>query len=120
MMHGVAAKLRGMRGHPMNFLEGDELCTIDGQRAIAGTGTEDYFNGAFYFEEGPSADPFAQIWGIVPNDPERPRTARVTACRWHVLGDAIDFQRSLDLRMEVGPGDPSVLERYRSIAFLYR
>jgi hypothetical protein len=120
MLHGGAAKMRGMRGHPMNFLEGDEVGTIDGERAIAGTGSEDYFNGSFYFEDGPSADPFAQVWGIVPQDPERPRTGRVTACRWHVLGDTIDFERSLDLGMEVGPGDPSVLQRYRSIAFVYR
>lgn len=120
MMHGGPAALRGMRGHPMNFLEGDEVGRIDGVRAIAGTGSEDYFNGAFYFEEGASATAFAQVWGIVRDEPHLPGTGRVTACRWHVLGDAVDFRRSLQLELEIGPGDPSVVRQYRSVAYLYR
>ena len=119
-MRGHALNRRGMRGHPMNFLEGDELGLVDGVRAMAGTGTEDYFDGAFYFEEGATAGPFAQVWGIVPDDPKQRGHARSSACRWHVLGDEVDFDASLELDMEIGPGDASVLDRYRSVAYLYR
>lgn len=119
VMQGGPLKMKGMRGHAMNFLEGDELGVIDGQRALAGTGTEDYFNGAFYFEEGPSARAFDQVWGIEEQIPGAPGQARVNACRWHVFGDAIDFQSSLELDMEIGPGAREVLERYRSVAYLY-
>ena len=112
--HGMQEGLR--RGHPFHFLEGDEMGMIDGRRALSGTGTEDYFNGAFYFEDGPRGTPFAQVWDITPSGPQ----ARVSTCRWHVLTDAIDFARSLELTMEVGPGRPAVLDRYRSVAFLYR
>jgi hypothetical protein len=36
-------------------LEGDHEIYVDGQPAILGTGTEDYFGGAFYFMNGPYA-----------------------------------------------------------------
>lgn len=110
----------GRGSQPMHFLEGDELGIVDGRRAIVGTGTEDYFNGAFYFEGGSYATPFAQAWGIVPEIEGRPPRAQVNACRWHVLGDAIDFAESLDLALEIGPGVADLLDRYRSVAFLYR
>ena len=119
-LHGHGLLEGGKRGHPMHFLEGDELGIVDGERALVGTGTEDYFNGAFYFQDGPTATPFAQTWGVVPRVAGAPNKARVNACRWHVLGDAVDFRESLQLDMEIGPGRPDVLDRYRSVAFLYR
>jgi len=118
-MHGHGMKHRGRTSHPFHFLEGDELGIVDGARAIPGTGTEDYFNGAFYFEDGPGGNAFAQVWNIVRKVPGNPHQGRASACRWHVLGDAIDFAESLELDMEVGPGDPAVLDRYQSVAFLY-
>ncbi len=104
----------------LNFLEGDERIVLDGTHTLPGTGTEDYFDSAFYFGDGPPATPFAQHWGIVRSPTQTPPTGRSTACRWHVLAGAIDFHASLAADLEVGPGDPSLLERYRTIAFLYR
>jgi hypothetical protein len=117
MLAGHSLDLPGVQRHPMHFLEGDERGIVDGARPLGGTGTEDYFNGAFYFEDAPWASPFAQVWALEPG--ERGAQAHVSACRWHVLGDAVDFSSSLDLDLEIGPGDPSVLDRYRSVAFLY-
>lgn len=117
MMAGHAIDVPGLRGTAMSFLEGDERGTVDGSRSMAGTGTEDYFNGAFYFEDAPWSTPFAQVWGLVRGSHHG--QAQVSACRWHVLSDAVDFTSSLDLDMEIGPGDPSALDRYRSVAFLY-
>jgi hypothetical protein len=123
---GVCASLRGhgmtegrRAGHPMHFLEGDETIVVDGEITVGGTGTEDYFDGAFYFQDGPGATPFAQVWGVGRAGGEPPQ-AVAQACRWHVLGAAIDFGKSLAVDLEVGPGAPELLDAYRSVAFLYR
>jgi hypothetical protein len=101
---------------PLNFLEGDEFGTLDGERTIRGTGTEDYLNGAFYFEAGSHASPFAQWWGTRVNG----LIGQTNACRFHLLGDTIDFAQSATLELEIGPGIPETLVRYRTITFLYR
>lgn len=113
-LEGHAGADAGIFASPFNFLEGDETGTIDGV-PIAGTGTEDYLDGAFYFEEGEFATPWAQVWGLASDG----TNGRVSGCRWHVLGDAIDFQTSLSYSLEIGPGDPDVRDRYRSITWLY-
>jgi len=118
-LHGHGMDEGGKRGHPFHFLEGDETITIDGERRVGGTGTEDYFNGAFYFQDGATATPFAQVWKITPRLPGAPQQGRVSTCRWHVLGDAIDFASSLEMFLEVGPGVP-VLDRFLTVAYLYR
>jgi hypothetical protein len=105
---------------PLNFLEGDESLWVDGRLAAHGTGTEDYFDSAFYFEGGPFATSFAQAWGVGTDASALPPHGRASACRWHVLGDAIDFASDVQQTLEVGPGDPSMLERYRTVAFVYR
>jgi hypothetical protein len=122
---GVCADLRGhgmqegrKRGHPFHFLEGDETFTIDGAWRGGGTGTEDYFNGAFYFEDGPRGTHYAQVWNIAPKLPGG--QARVSTCRWHVLGDTIDFASSFEMSLEIGPGVPDVLDRFLTVAYLYR
>jgi hypothetical protein len=99
---------------PLNFLEGDEWGLVDGRPALPGTGTEDYFNSSFYFADGLFATPFAQGQASILRE-----RGIAVCCRWHVLGDAIDFQSSLDLSLEIGPGQPSLLDRYRTVAFLY-
>src|SRR5262249_30755834 len=70
------------------FLEGDEQILVDGDPtpAVAGTGTEDYCNGGFYFEHGPVAGPYA---GAIIVDQAG---ARVNCYRWHIE-DAIPFRR---------------------------
>lgn len=100
---------------PLNFLEGDERGIVDGRIAIIGTGTEDYLNSSFYFADGSYANPFAQAQKKV-----RHYRGEVVGCRWHILSDTIDFRSSMDLSLEIGPNDSSLLERYRSVAFLYQ
>jgi hypothetical protein len=102
---------------PLNFLEGDEQMKIDGQ-TLRGTGTEDYFDSGFYFNPAAAGFPFAQ-WGGKVEDVAN-NTGKMSACRWHVLGTAIDFHQSLDVSMEVGPPDPASLDRYVTTTFLYR
>jgi hypothetical protein len=102
---------------PLNFLEGDERTQIDGQ-TYRGTGTEDYFDSAFYFATPVAAQfPFAQ-WGGKIEDTSNDKGA-ISACRWHILGAAIDFHQSLDLSLEIGLPDPSTLDRYVTTSYLY-
>ncbi|MBI3204933.1 MAG: DUF2961 domain-containing protein [Myxococcales bacterium] len=100
---------------PFNFLEGDERFTLDGVRSD-GTGTEDYLDSAFYFIGGAFASPFAAAWGISSQGP----VGRVAGCRWHVQNDVVDFEHGLELELEVGAAAPTVLDRYRSVAYVYR
>jgi hypothetical protein len=103
----------------LNFLEGDERVTLDGV-TLPGTGTEDYFDSAFYFLGGARSSPFAAWWGVREDRATTPWRGSATACRWHVLNDAIDFQSAIDATLEIGNGDPSLLDRYRSVAFFYK
>lgn len=107
-------------GSPFNFLEGDERATIDGVVAIEGTGTEDYPDASFYFEDGTFATAFAAAWGVATDDTASPPRGRASFCRWHVLGDEVDFASSFEMSLEIGPGDATLLDRYRSVAYLYR
>jgi len=112
--HGIGDG--GVFDEPFNFLEGDELGILDGVPAVRGTGTEDYFDSAFYYEAGPRATAFSQWWGaevLAPN-------AAVSCCRFHILGDGIDFAKSADLSLEIGPGIPETLNRFRSVTFVYQ
>jgi hypothetical protein len=110
----------GLFTGPFNFLEGDPTIRIDGRDVVLGTGTEELFDGAFYFAEGPHANPFAQAWGRARDEASVPRTGSINACRWHPGTDAIDFATSLSMDVEVGPGMPALLDEYRSVAFVYR
>jgi hypothetical protein len=102
--------------HPMVFLEGDVRAMADGHPVLAGTGTEDYFDSAFYFAGTPQATPFAQDWGVISAG----ASGRANACRWHVLGSSIDFESEIDVSLAIGPGRGDVLDRYRSVAFYYQ
>lgn len=101
--------------HPLSFLEGDEIGIIDGVTAIVGTGTEDYLNSSFYFADGAFATPFAQA-----QKSETKTRGSVVGCRWHILSDAIDFSSSFDFSLEIGARNSTILDRYRSVAFLYQ
>ena len=81
---------------------------------------EDYLNDAFYFEKGLFGFAFGQAHAMGDDASASPARGNVSACRWNILGDAIDFQQRFDLSLEIGPGEPSLLDRYRSVAFYYR
>ncbi|MDB4990111.1 MAG: hypothetical protein JWN04_5289 [Myxococcaceae bacterium] len=109
---------RPLYAEPMNFLEGDPTTLVDGAGAHAsslrGTGTEDIFDSVFYFQNAPLVTPFVQTWGVDK------KHGKASACRWNVHGSELDFTSSLDARLEVGPGQPELLDRYRTVAFVYR
>ena len=96
------------------FLEGDEMIYIDGEKepSIYGTGTEDYFQGAWYFLNGEFAAPFH---GLTLFDKEN---AKVSAYRHHVP-DPISFTKSIRVTMEHCHGN-ILQEDYSSVALWYQ
>ena len=114
----------GGRKGPPNWLEGDERFLSDGDLAIHGTGTEDYFNCGWYGIkkrlDRPGAFPLHGFpvygrSGVAPAcDLNRFRAA---AYRWHVV-DPVPFARSLVAEIEHGPHNRSSAA-YRSAAFYY-
>ncbi|UCG86037.1 MAG: DUF2961 domain-containing protein [Gemmatimonadota bacterium] len=96
----------------LEFLEGDELFYVDGEFRGQGTGTEDYFNGGWYFQHGEFEAPFH---GVVIKDDHR---GRIAAYRWHVL-DPIPFCDSIRIELEHGHANAEVAD-YATVSYWYQ
>ncbi|MBI2302444.1 MAG: DUF2961 domain-containing protein, partial [Armatimonadetes bacterium] len=108
---GVSHAMRGIGG--LGFLEGDEQISADG-RAIQtyhGTGTEDYFNGGWYFG-GPGRQP---LWGVTVHDDGG---SRCHAFRLHVT-DCVPFQRQASLHIEHGAVNDYPSSDYAGVTYWY-
>jgi hypothetical protein len=108
---GVSLNAEGYEGG-YGFLEGDEIYTVDGEFRGQGTGTEDYFNGGWYFQDGPFSAPYH---GVVMMDPEK---GRVAAYRWH-LPDPVRFRDSIRVELEHGHGNEAMAD-YATVAYWYQ
>jgi hypothetical protein len=123
---GVCAYLQGrpdetaeFQADPLNLLEGDVRATIDGALALDGTGSEEYADDIFYFQDAPQANAFVQAWGIV-NEPARTPIGEASFCRWHVLGTELDFASAIELRFERGGEiNRRIADLHRTVAYLY-
>ncbi|MDO8585782.1 MAG: DUF2961 domain-containing protein [Armatimonadota bacterium] len=94
---------------PSNFLEGNESFSVDGAKpAWVGTGTEDYFNGGWYFCHGPYDQPFS---GCIH------KGKFVTSYRFH-LTDAVPFSKSIKVCLEHGARNDGE-GRARGVAYWY-
>ncbi|HKP62909.1 MAG TPA: glycoside hydrolase family 172 protein [Polyangiales bacterium] len=94
-------------------LEGDEHIFVDGSRtpAIAGTGTEDYFNGAWYFSRGPFSAPMSGL-------PELATSSHaLSAYRFHIT-DYVAFRTGLRVAIEHDGINSNQLP-YASVAYYY-
>ena len=102
------------------FGEGDEMIFVDDQRepAIIGTGTEDYYNGAWGFYDGRGA-PFAYAYSGAPYIADSMRIGgRYCLYRWHVESP-ISFQKSLRVTMEHGHAN-NRSDNFFSTAYWYQ
>jgi len=76
----------------LNFLEGCVRCFIDGgPQMLLSSGTEDYFDSAFYFNAGGYQLPNAGLTHLITGPP-----TQVTAYRFHIL-DPIVWKTSFKL-----------------------
>lgn len=101
---------------PLNFLEGDETMIADGVVVARGTGTEDFFNGGFYFKDGPYGAPWGgvSVVGVQAND-----WGRAQMARYFLGADQLRFRESFRATIEVGVNHPDIPHRYRSLAIFY-
>jgi hypothetical protein len=99
------------------FGEGDDMIFIDGDKmpTINGTGTEDYYNGAWDFY----GQQFAYSHNGAPNivDPER-IGGRYSLYRWH-LESPIAFERSIRVTIEHGSANHRS-DNFYSTAYWYQ
>ncbi len=99
------------------FGEGDDMIFIDGDTAptINGTGTEDYYNGAWSFGDQPFA--FAHNGSPYIVDPNR-IGGRYCLYRWH-LESPVSFQKSIRVTMEHGHANHRS-DNFYTTAFWYQ
>jgi hypothetical protein len=98
------------------YLEGDERVLVDGARTpvVLGTGTEDFFNGGFYFINGPFGLP---THGNVAHDAASAVDA-TSAYRFFV-SDPIPFRDHVRLSLQHGPAD-DVDVQAATLVYYYR
>ncbi|MBI3684000.1 MAG: DUF2961 domain-containing protein [Acidobacteria bacterium] len=100
--------------------EGDEMIWIDGEPkpSIAGTGTEDYFGGAWGFrKEYNMPDHGVSFLEKVPERKDW-QAGRYTVYRFH-QHDPVAFRRSLRMSIERGHNNHRRDSAYASVAFYY-
>jgi len=110
---GVNLTLQGVGD--LWYLEGNEQFSVDGELtpSILGTGTEDFFNGGWYWDSGPFTLPLHGL-GVK----QEWTTNRTTPWR-HQLFDSVPFARSLQARIEHGSSNEVLDASYSSVALWY-
>jgi hypothetical protein len=101
--------------------EGDEMIFIDGDTkpTLQGTGTEDYYGGAWNFGARIGAVPFSyQYFGAPVIENTEVAGGRINLYRWHV-DNPIRFQQSIKMTMEHGHGN-SRSDNYYTVAYWYQ
>jgi hypothetical protein len=105
------------------FLEGDEMIRVDGMRypLYLGTGTEDYFNGGWYFA-GVHTNPMSGLVAFKPIDPDRKgwgfATFEYAMYRLHVL-DPIVARSGVRFGLEAGETGAYVPLTFRTMVAGY-
>jgi hypothetical protein len=102
------------------FLEGDERIFIDGARTprLHGTGSEDFYNGGWYFLHGPVTNPFN---GESSAETNNIWTCHERACRGlylTMIADPVHFGSSVNFGIEHGHGNTTEAN-YSTTVFWY-
>ncbi len=107
----VGLVIEAFDGYNDSWLEGDERFYIDGCRtpALYGTGTEDYFNGAWYFSRGP--------FHLATHGFTTASKSDRSLYRFH-LSEPVCFTNRAKFGIEHGPAN-DVNINYHSLAFYY-
>lgn len=112
---GVTASYTGDVGR--SYLEGDERIYVDGSGspAIYGTGTEDFFNGGFYFQNGPYSQPMSGNTAHLTTASEDQ-----TAGYRFFVQDAIPFRNQIVVSIQHGPHDNTANTSAAMLAYYYQ
>lgn len=98
--------------------EGDDMIFIDGEKwppSLHGTGTEDYFGGAWGFPSGEYSGPYH---GISLGSDVQEHFGKWTLYRFHIE-DPIRFQKSIKVTIEHGHANDQGND-YSSVAYWYQ
>jgi len=106
----------GLEHRKFSFLEGNEQIYVDGEEKPSweGTGTEDYFNGAWYFSAGVKARAFHGLTHLDENPPPQMASYR------YLLPDRIAFKQGLKFDMQHGSRNSVPDTLYRAVSFWYQ
>ena len=116
---GVTSTNRGDPGFGRGYMEGNERVYVDGSKTpqIIGTGTEDFYEGGWYFNHGPFSNP------VNGNPAQEDSTS--AGCQSDCIGayrlwlaDAVTFSNGINFGIEHGPFD-NVPAVYGSTAYWY-
>lgn len=112
---GVTASYTGDLAR--TYLEGDERINVDGTASPSfyGTGTEDFFNGGFYFDQGPYSQP---LTGNTTH--ATTASADETSAYRFFLQDAIPYRRALTVSIQHGPYDNTTDTSASMLAYYYQ
>jgi Protein of unknown function (DUF2961) len=120
--HGkVVGIVQGMAGPTSRgYLEGDERGYTDGSASpqIPGTGTEDFYEGGWYFRYGPFSNPLNGNTSHESAAGDCPAATDCTGTYRLLIADAIPFGSSINFGIEHG-GTDDVAAQYASTAFWY-
>jgi hypothetical protein len=113
---GVVLQAQGFESGKTLFFEGDDQTTLDGERVIHGTGSEDFFNGGWYDVpdrwEKRISFPLSGCLGYAKH------LGRTGAYRLF-LGDAYAFRQSLRQTIEHAGDKNSIPTDYCGLTYLY-
>ncbi len=119
--HLMGVTLGVLQNQDYWFGEGDEMVFVDDENhpLITGTGTEDYFNGAWDFGRRDSAVPFAHLYNGAPLIVAAERSGRrYCLYRWHA-DNPITFSKYMKHTIELGHADHRA-DNFFSVAFWYQ
>jgi len=113
-----------MRGAKADYLEGDERVYVDGSARpqLHGTGTEDFYEGGWYFTRSFISAPFTLPLNGFPKEADGSSGCPMPTCKTAyrlMLGDAVPFRSSIRFGIEHGPSN-DVDAVYSSTAYWYR
>jgi hypothetical protein len=113
---GTILLCQGHETGSTSYFEGDDRTYVDGELAIHGTGSEDFFNGGYY--------EIADRWDMAHSLPSHgclgytSPQGRTGAFR-HYFADKLSFDKNFSLTIEHGPVGNKIPVDYRSVAFCY-
>ncbi len=113
---GVTQQSQGFESGNTYFFEGDDQTTIDGELAIHGTGSEDFYNGGWYDVAGrwESRRSFP-LSGCLGYQKHLGRTGGYRL----LLGDAYAYRQSILQTIEHAPTGNQLVNDYCGVTFLY-
>jgi Protein of unknown function (DUF2961) len=115
---GVTLTMEG--GYPPYYMEGNERAYVDGARVpqIQGTGTEDFFDGGWYFWDHPFTLPLSGYPAHETSSDGCPQLTCKTAYRLEIA-DSVPFDRSILYEIQHGSKNHAAAV-YSSTAYWYQ